>query len=466
MLETCLRNEVVRDFLNLYKQSRWKELIPSLIEIAILNLNSSFNTLFFSEEDIHNIIEELKINQDKKYGTDKQKPKKKFIPHIIFSKPSSEWRTADGGLEAKSYINLRANDNRNILFDGSNISNNNIKIIHSLKNRDKDRDINTKNQKKIKNIKFKIKQEIELDKKNYYNKTSADDNYKKSINQNQTEKINYAISYDKNLKPELIEKATIKKSKRGGKKIIQKMTQEEYDQQLSTEQNDEQNYNSDYEEGENEEHNYEEKEEKEYYNEQNQNENEEKEFYENNLIKNNIYNNNNNLNNNFNINKIKNNNQNIQKLNNQIMKKKNNLYHYKNGFNNQNIDIILNNLNNIKQGNSNNILDNCKDNNKLNLIQNPQQTFNSYYNKNNKNQQNEAEINPDKNNYINIENNSSDLQNINKDYSFVLVLAFNLILIIKVILNLELAKVKIKIVDQSELTKNIRKKQMNQKKIF
>ena len=92
MLEACLRSKVIRDFLNLYKQTRWKKLIPSLIEIAILNLNSSFNTLFFSEEDIHNIIEDLKINQSKKNGMiEEPKPKLNYTHHIIYSKPSNEW---------------------------------------------------------------------------------------------------------------------------------------------------------------------------------------------------------------------------------------------------------------------------------------------------------------------------------------------------------------------------------------
>ena len=49
MLEACLNNKIIRDFLNNYQQSRWQKLIPSLIEIAILNLNSSFHTVIFSE---------------------------------------------------------------------------------------------------------------------------------------------------------------------------------------------------------------------------------------------------------------------------------------------------------------------------------------------------------------------------------------------------------------------------------
>ena len=90
MLEECLRNKVIRDFLNLYKQARWKKLIPSLIEIAILNLNSSFNTLFFSEEDIFNIIEELKLNQNKQNGLpDGQKQKREIRQHIIFQNPQT-----------------------------------------------------------------------------------------------------------------------------------------------------------------------------------------------------------------------------------------------------------------------------------------------------------------------------------------------------------------------------------------
>ena len=151
MLEECLRNKVIRDFLNLYKQARWKKLIPSLIEIAILNLNSSFNTLFFSEEDIFNIIEELKLNQNKQNGIpDGQKQKREIRQHIIFSKPSNEWRTADGGVEPISSNNFRRIDNRNFSYDGSIISNNS-KHRHNLKN-SRDREIEKENLRNIKSI--------------------------------------------------------------------------------------------------------------------------------------------------------------------------------------------------------------------------------------------------------------------------------------------------------------------------
>ena len=97
----------------------------------------NFNTLFFSEEDIHNIIEELKIDQNKKnYIPEKQNIKKESRTHFIFSKPSNEWRTADGGIEPIRANNVRKIDNRDFLNDGSSISNyNTSKYSNNKKSR-------------------------------------------------------------------------------------------------------------------------------------------------------------------------------------------------------------------------------------------------------------------------------------------------------------------------------------------
>ena len=97
MLETCLENKVIHEFLTYYDKSCWHKLIPSLLEIAILNLKSSFGTYLFSEEDLHNIIKDLKISTKKPqiYTNEKPKPRK-INNHIIFPKPPTEWRTSDG----------------------------------------------------------------------------------------------------------------------------------------------------------------------------------------------------------------------------------------------------------------------------------------------------------------------------------------------------------------------------------
>ena len=82
------------------------------------------------------------------------------------------------------------------------------------------------NKKIIKNIRSKIKDQVENDRTNYYNKMNGNNpNYLNNINKNKNlEQINYAISYDKNFEPELIEKTTFNRNKKGGKKIVEKMT--------------------------------------------------------------------------------------------------------------------------------------------------------------------------------------------------------------------------------------------------
>ena len=347
MLETCLNNKIIRDFLNNYQQSRWKKLIPSLIEIAILNLNSSFHTDIFSEEDIKNIIDDLKVNKNKE-DTQQKKLKKENHSYVIFSKPSNQWRTADGGVPP-----ISGNKDKEFFFDNSSLTN---YSKYSKDNKEIARE-NIINKKQIKNVKSKIKEQVDNDKKNYYNKRNEDNNdyYKKNKNK-PIEKINYAISYDKNLEPELIEKTTINKNKKGGKKIVEKMTQEEYEQKFPDE---EQNIENEYEEEDDDNNN-----------EQNYDENEEEEYYE---AQNNEQN--------YNI-------KNYKMQNNYQNKDRKNLYHYKTDINNKNNSII----NNTSQGSKNND-DNPE------MMQNPQQSFNQ------------------KNNYINIVNNSNEPQYMKYNYN-------------------------------------------------
>ena len=356
MLETCLNNKIIRNFLNNYKQSRWKKLIPSLIEIAILNLNSSFHTDIFSEEDIRNIIDDLKINQNKD-DIQQKKVKRENHSYIIFSKPSNQWRTADGGVPP-----ISGNKDKDFFFDNSSLINNSK---YSKENKDIARE-NIINKKSIKNAKSKIKEQVDNDKKNYYNKKSEDNNnYFKNNKNKPIEKINYAISYDKNLEPEIIEKTTINKNRKGGEKIVEKMTQEEYEQKFPDE---EQNIENEYEEEDDDNNNGQNLEENE----------EEEEYYE-----------------------AQNNKQNYNKQNNNQNKDRKNLYHYKTDINNKNNSIILNNINQGKKNNDDN--------------QNPQQSFNPKNFKKNI-QQNDG-FNQEKNNYINIVNDSNEPQYMKYDYN-------------------------------------------------
>ena len=351
MLEACLENKIIYNFLSLYDQSRWKKLIPSLIEIAILNLNSSFNTLIFSEDDIKNIIKDLKLIQKKPMFYNIT-PKLK--EEIIFQKPSIIWRT----------VVLNEDD-----------SSQNIRYYNSWKNSKKKKIYQAR---KIKNI--------DMDTNYTYDNNNLIRSY------NPKEKINYAISYDKNLEPEIIERATFKRDKnKKEKKIIQKMTQEEYEQKFSKENHDN-NSNIIYYKDNKGMNGYEINEVKD---------NDEKNYY-------------NQLDNKIKKNLTKKNNKNIKKIN---------FYNYKN-YNNKNVNNkkikYVNEVSNknIRQSNNKNRNNNSKNKNSK-KISNFQKITNQYFkNQNNINNilNNNNLLNSEENNkYINIENYLKNQENDNKN---------------------------------------------------
>ena len=60
MIEACLKRKIVNKFLKKYKPKKWNSIIPSLLEIAILNLYHIYKRTFYSEDDLIEIIENLK----------------------------------------------------------------------------------------------------------------------------------------------------------------------------------------------------------------------------------------------------------------------------------------------------------------------------------------------------------------------------------------------------------------------
>ena len=188
MLATCLKYNSIKNFLFNYDESRWCKLIPSLLEIAILNLNISFKRSFFTEKDLDIIVDDLKSTLSKK----PKNPKKNNLDDLIYGHNSNNNKTRK-----------KNNNKENIEINKQNI-------------------INKKN---IRAAKSKISKDVEKDKQNYYRNKSRDksrdmeneseksetnNNIKKNKNKNRT---NYAISYDKNLEMEMIEKTEINKKK-------------------------------------------------------------------------------------------------------------------------------------------------------------------------------------------------------------------------------------------------------------
>jgi hypothetical protein len=164
-----MKYKTIKSFLLNYNESRWSKLIPSLLEIAILNLHISFKTNFFSEKDLENIISDLKSNFTKKLRK-KELTMKADLDAIIIQKSKNSKKIMGGN----SY-----NENE------SEYNGNPENINRQLP---------------------------------------------KTMN-----KSNYAISYDKNLRPEIIEKTELKKTKKGKQgKIIKRMTEEEYNAQYDS----------------------------------------------------------------------------------------------------------------------------------------------------------------------------------------------------------------------------------------
>ena len=79
MIEICLKNKIIFNFLENYKQKKWINIIPSLLEIAVLNLYTSFKRYVFSEEELSLIIENLKTKYNPPSLLEKNFNQKKII---------------------------------------------------------------------------------------------------------------------------------------------------------------------------------------------------------------------------------------------------------------------------------------------------------------------------------------------------------------------------------------------------
>ena len=241
MIENCLRHKIIRDFLRHYTENRWKELIPSLIQIGILNLQKSFNKIFFTSEEIKKVLRHLQISQiekDKEKNKEKERESKelKDINKEINSKLDKD---NNDNIEILNYSKEKENDKDNKyskyqskLSEISKSSavgenENNIANVDNNLQKMKVIDITTKNnQDKIKscnevinemkiniknnyhyfknNISIDFKNKLTRQKYEHYKKINIEQKNNKA--KKQIDKVSYAISYDKDLRPESISK--------------------------------------------------------------------------------------------------------------------------------------------------------------------------------------------------------------------------------------------------------------------
>ena len=209
MLESCLRHKIIRDFLQEYNEDKWPFIVPTLLEIAILNLKASFKTNYFSEEEFKNILYDLKENlySYKNKNNFNEKSNKK---------PSDEWRNGKDlcyedyeiickdrkKYDDEPFNNFYINKDFDFYYEDGNYDYN--KRRERKLSFEKVRRDNDENRKNIRKTKSKIKELVDLDKKKYRSKNK--DKRKKHLPKKIVKRINYAISYDKDLKPEKIER--------------------------------------------------------------------------------------------------------------------------------------------------------------------------------------------------------------------------------------------------------------------
>ena len=60
VVNEIFKRRPARDFLRLYPSDKWKELIPDIFEIGVLNLKNSFGTLKFAKNQIKDILTDLR----------------------------------------------------------------------------------------------------------------------------------------------------------------------------------------------------------------------------------------------------------------------------------------------------------------------------------------------------------------------------------------------------------------------
>lgn len=104
MIEELYKKKIIRDFLSLFSESKWKELIFLSVEYGIILLKQKYNVASLSLDDLNNIVDEIKEEENKrmrknlkKYETELkvEKTRSGSKTNQINSKPSSGWRKGD-----------------------------------------------------------------------------------------------------------------------------------------------------------------------------------------------------------------------------------------------------------------------------------------------------------------------------------------------------------------------------------
>ena len=134
VVNEIFKRRPARDFLRLYPSEKWKQLIPDIFEIGVLNLKNSFGTYKFTNNQIKEILLDLRnykpeineeeintdINNNNYQEEDNNNNENEEINENIFDEENFN---NDNNNEEEEYIDNDNNENNNYV----NINQNNIK---------------------------------------------------------------------------------------------------------------------------------------------------------------------------------------------------------------------------------------------------------------------------------------------------------------------------------------------------
>lgn len=111
MIEEFYKKKVIRDFLSLFSETKWKELIFLCLEYGIIFLKRNYNVASLSLDDLNNILDDLKEEENKrikknlkKFDVDYNSERKRSGSNtkMMVNKPPSDWRKGDDSIYEQS----------------------------------------------------------------------------------------------------------------------------------------------------------------------------------------------------------------------------------------------------------------------------------------------------------------------------------------------------------------------------
>ena len=156
-MEEFYKKKIIRDFLTLFSESKWKNLCILCMEYGILNLKQKYQVSSLSMEDIEDFVNDLIEEESKKNQKNLKKLRQGIVSNTQFSytkndnntnkiksytnsninnntstsfKPSSDWRKG----EVKTIFDNENEETNNYNYNFNNINSNNNNNYHYSKN--------------------------------------------------------------------------------------------------------------------------------------------------------------------------------------------------------------------------------------------------------------------------------------------------------------------------------------------